>query len=112
MAGIFQAGAVESFRLPCVAVGNRALEADERKAVRAILAVSLLLGGIPGSPLPDRSAVKRQRESFVETTRVRPVPLFLTAEKEPALVEQLTAKARAWTDTLPKHYEHGEAKLD
>jgi hypothetical protein len=38
MAGIFPAGAVGSFRLACVAVWNRALEADELKAVRAILA--------------------------------------------------------------------------
>jgi hypothetical protein len=38
LAGIFPAGAVGAFRLLCVAVWNRALEADERKAVRAILA--------------------------------------------------------------------------
>jgi hypothetical protein len=38
LAGMFLVGAVGSFRLPWVAVGNRALEADERKAVRAILA--------------------------------------------------------------------------
>jgi hypothetical protein len=38
MAGLFPAGVVGSFRLPCVAVWNRALEADERKAIRAILA--------------------------------------------------------------------------
>jgi hypothetical protein len=38
LAGIFPAVAVGSFRLPWVAVWNRALEADELKAVRAILA--------------------------------------------------------------------------